>query len=143
MAEIARVGALHQLMENVGPVFDAGYFTPAAAKHMSTAMEEVCHRLRPQLIPLTETKAQLDIVVPSVIGNSYGDIYELNLKVAKDSSLNHLDKDGVPPQWEEYIKPFLHDEPEVKHYPMPTHITKSLQDYEKMYADAKIAKAKL
>jgi hypothetical protein len=55
-------------------------------------------------------------VSPSNIGNSYGDIYEQNLEWAKDSSMNHLDKGGVPPQWEQYIKPFLHEEPPVKEF---------------------------
>merc|ERR1712127_380412 len=92
--DVARVGALHQLMENVGPVFDAEYFAPSAFKLMSEALEHITHKLRPQLIPLAETKSLPDFVVPSVIGNSYGDIYEKQFAEAKDSALKHLDVDG-------------------------------------------------
>jgi len=47
---------------------------------------------------------------PSNIGNYYGDIYEQQLEQAKDSKLNKLDdaNGGVPPQWNDYIKPLLH-----------------------------------
>ena len=40
-----------------------------------------------------------DNVLHSNIGNSYGDIYELQLRLAKESSLNQLDKanGGVNP----------------------------------------------
>jgi len=46
--------------------------------------------------------------VSSNIGNPFGDIYELQLQQARDSKLNKLDIGGVPPQWEDYIKPLLH-----------------------------------
>ena len=87
-------------MENVGPIFDAGYFTPSVSMRMNEALDIMIRNLRPQLIPLVELKASPDLVLPSNIGNSFGDIYETQLEWAKDSSMNHLDKDGVPPQWE-------------------------------------------
>ena len=40
---------------------------------MSTCIKQ----LRPQMIPLVECYYLPDDVYPSVIGNSYGDIYEL------------------------------------------------------------------
>ena len=45
-----------------------------------------------------------DHYIPSVIGNSYGDIYETQLKVAMNSSLN---KHEVPSYFEELMKPIL------------------------------------
>lgn len=103
---------------------------------MGEALEHVTHKLRPQLVPLSETKSFPDFVVPSVIGNSYGDIYEKQLAEAKDSGLNHLDKDGVPPQWEPYLKDFIHDEPVIVKHPMPKWIQKELDANDKMRADA-------
>lgn len=67
------------------------------------------------LIPLAEAKCFAEIVLPSSIGNYYGDIYETQVEWAKDSSMNHLDKDGVPPQWDKHIKPFLHKDLPIKH----------------------------
>lgn len=115
LLELGRIWAINSIMENVGPIFDAGYFAPSVSMRMNEALDIMVRKLRPQLIPLVELKAASDLVVPTNIGNSYGDIYETQLEWAKDSSMNHYDKDGVPPQWEEYIKPFLHDEPPVKH----------------------------
>lgn len=74
--EVARVGALKSLIDNVGPVFDAGYFSPSASKFMSEALDEVIRKLRPQLIPLVEAKQFPEFIVPTNIGNFYGDIYE-------------------------------------------------------------------
>jgi len=113
--EIGRIWAINSIVESIGPIFDTGYFAPSASKLLTEALDILVRRLRPQLIPLVETKAQSDLVSPSNIGNSYGDIYEQQLEWAMDSSMNKLDKDGVPPQWEEYMKPFLHEEPVAKH----------------------------
>lgn len=69
-------------------------------------------KVRPQLIPLVEAKTFEDIQMPSNVGNYYGDIYETQLELAKNSSLNLMDAKagGVPPQWEKYMKPFLHED---------------------------------
>lgn len=81
---------------------------------MKSALEILIKKLRPMLIPLIESIAQPDCLLPSNIGNSYGDIYEQQLEWAQNSSLNKEDKDGVPETFEKYIKPFLHEE-----YPTP------------------------
>lgn len=73
---------------------------------MKLAMDKLVMKVRPQLIPIIEaTKLQ---ELPSNLGNFYGDIYELQMDQARNSRMNKLDKDGVPPQWEAYIKPLLH-----------------------------------
>ena len=63
-------------MENVGPIFDAGYLSPSSFKNLNEALDEVIKRLRPMLIPLAEAKCFAEIVMPTSIGNYYGDIYE-------------------------------------------------------------------
>jgi len=65
------------------------------------------------LIALSETMYFPDTVMVSSIGNSYGDIYEAQLEWAQASSINSLDKNGVPPYFESYIKPFLHEDPKL------------------------------
>ena len=40
----------------------------------------------------------------STIGNSHGDIYEVQLETAKNSRLN---KTEVPPYYEKYMKPTM------------------------------------
>lgn len=62
------------------------------------------------MLPLAEIKQYPDYLMPSNIGNYFGDIYELQLDNAIDSRLNKEDINGVPPQWENYIKPFLHED---------------------------------
>jgi len=56
------------------------------------------------MIPLAESFYIPDQIYPSSIGNSFGDIYELQLDLAKNSKLN---KNEVPPYFEELIKPIL------------------------------------
>jgi hypothetical protein len=56
-----------------------------------------------------ESRILPETTYPSDIGNYYGDIYEKQLELAKNSSINQADRrnGGVPPQWAEYIKPFI------------------------------------
>ena len=60
-------------------------------------MDHLIAKMRPQLIPLIEAISMNEF--PSNIGNEYGDIYELQMEQARNSRMNKLDKDGVPPQW--------------------------------------------
>lgn len=62
------------------------------------------------MIPLAESHYNSDNLMPSSIGNSYGDIYETQLEWAMNSRMNKEDKDGIPVYFEELIKPFLHEE---------------------------------
>lgn len=39
LEEIGRVWALNSIMENVGPIFDTGYFSPSAFKFMNEALD--------------------------------------------------------------------------------------------------------
>jgi len=70
--------------------------------------------VRPHLIPIIESVALPDALLPSNIGNSFGDIYEQQMQWAVDSSFNKQDKGGISSSFETYIKPFLHEEPKEK-----------------------------
>ena len=56
--------------------------------------------LRPHLIPLIEAFYIPDYKLMSSIGNSYGDIYHTQMKLAKNSRLN---KKSVPDYYEKYM----------------------------------------
>lgn len=60
--------------------------------------------LRPQILNLVESLYLPDHFIPSAIGNEYGDIYELQLELAKTSRQNAHD---VPPYFNDLIKPIL------------------------------------
>ena len=61
--------------------------------------------LRPQMIPIVESYDAPDGFWPSVIGNSYGDIYEQQLECAQASRLNVNNE--VPEYFERLMKPVL------------------------------------
>jgi len=77
---------------------------------MRKAFDNLIKKLRPQLIPLVESYNLPDFVLTSSIGNSFGDIYEKQLELAMNSPMNRT-KDAIPSYFEDYIKPFLHEEP--------------------------------
>ncbi len=81
---------------------------------MRQALDIVIKRMRPHLIPLIESVALHDDLLPSSIGNSFGDIYERQMEWAVGSAINLQDKDGIPSTFKTYIKPFLHEEPKEK-----------------------------
>lgn len=112
LMDLFRISALHLLIADCGDLFDCEFFAPSANRMMKLAQDKLIAKMRPHLIPLIESIVHHEH--PSNIGNYYGDCYELQMQQAKDSRLNKLDKDGVPPQWEGYIKPLLHGTPYPK-----------------------------
>ena len=101
---IARIWAIESLLQDSGPVFDAGFFGKGATHLLRKSLAEAVAKLRPQLVPLAESFYAPDEWAPSVIGNSFGDIYELQLEMAKSSRLNEHE---VPPYFNQLIKPIL------------------------------------
>lgn len=114
LLDMVKICAVKSLMDDCGPVFDSGFFAPSAWKHMQQALDILIQKTRPQMLPLAEIKNYPDNLVVSSIGNKYGDIYEQQLEWAQDSRMNREDVGGIPPQWEGYIKPFLHENIEPK-----------------------------
>lgn len=85
-------------------MFDSGFFGSGAGALLTRALALSVGKLRPQIVPLAESFYVRDELAPTVIGNSFGDIYELQLEMAKKSRLN---KHEVPPYFDELIKPIL------------------------------------
>ena len=72
---------------------------------MQKALERCVTELRPQMLSLAEAFDLPDHWIPSTIGNSYGDIYEMQLETAQKSRLN-IDNE-VPSYFQELMKPIL------------------------------------
>ena len=87
---IGRIYCLSELLETErgAAVFDSGFFAPGSLRLMQKALERCVTELRPQMLPLAESFNFPDHWIPSVIGNSYGDIYEMQLETAQKSRLN-------------------------------------------------------
>jgi len=107
--DLTKIVALKSLSEDCGAVYAAGYFAPQGFDSVKEALDILVRKIRPHLVPLVETFAMPDEIIPSSIGNSYGDIYEQQLEWAMNSRLNKEDKNGVTANFEPYIKPFLHE----------------------------------
>ncbi len=76
MELLGKIYCLEQLLEDSAAVYDSGFFAPGTFRTMQKALERCVAELRPQMIPLSESFYMPDDCMPSVIGNSYGDIYE-------------------------------------------------------------------
>ena len=85
------------------PLYACGYFGKGATKLLDDSMHMVLTELRPHMVPLVEAFT-IDAQDFNVIGNKYGDIYELQLDTAKNSRLNRT---PVPPYYEKYMKPTM------------------------------------
>ena len=73
---LTKISALDLLINQGAVVFDSGFFAPGSYSNLQKAQKICIENLRPQMIPIVETMDAPDEFWPSVIGNSYGDIYE-------------------------------------------------------------------
>jgi len=73
---LVKVFALNILIKDGAAAFDAGFFAKGALHNLTKAMAHAIETLRPQMIPLAETMYLPDHLIPSSIGNEFGDIYE-------------------------------------------------------------------
>ena len=73
---IGKIYCLQELLEEGAAVYDTGFLSPGCYRAMQQALEKCVAELRPQFVSLSEVPYIPDHVVPSVIGNSFGDIYE-------------------------------------------------------------------
>ena len=105
MELIGKIYCLDELLQDGAAVYDTGFFSPGSYRTMQKAMEQCVTKIRPQLLSLSETPYSPDHVLPSVIGNYYGDIYEQQLECAQKSRLN-IDNE-VPEYFESLMKPIL------------------------------------
>ena len=104
---------LNQLYADPAACYESGYFTDQDGQTrfshiLLEALKLLNKRIRPYAIPLIESLDFSDDILLSAIGNSYGDIYEKHLELAKDSRLNHTKAgDAIPDGYMEHIMPIL------------------------------------
>ena len=102
---IGKIHALVQLLSDGVAVFDTGFLAPGSLGSMNKALDTCIKELRSQYVPLSETLYQPDHMVPSSIGNEFGDIYECQLETAMQTRLN-IDNE-VPHYFDKIMKPIL------------------------------------
>ena len=101
-----QVFALKEITRDNQLIYESGFFSKGAATLLNESYNSVLRTLRPHLIPLIESGMleREDSWNLSVIGNKYGDIYEAQLEVAKNSRLN---TGNPPPYFETLMKPLM------------------------------------
>ena len=98
-----RIFALKTLLNDTQGLYECGYFSEGSQQMVEDSMHKCLGDLRPFMIPLVES-FQGDSLDYNTIGNKYGDIYELQLEMAKKSRLN---RQPVPSFYEKYMKPTM------------------------------------
>ncbi|TNV82173.1 hypothetical protein FGO68_gene6753 [Halteria grandinella] len=104
LQDLGRLYALSELKNDSASLYEAGYFESTSGTAIQNAQKHLLSKLRPYMIPLIEAWNFPDHLLPSAIGNSYGDIYETQLEWARNSKLN---KNPMPKGFKEYMLPIL------------------------------------
>ena len=84
---VNKMFAVKHLLSNHSAMYETGFFEKGANLLLEKAFKKLLVDLRPHMLGLVEFFSLGDIV-PSVIGNKYGDIYEAQLEAAVNSKLN-------------------------------------------------------
>jgi hypothetical protein len=95
--------AVKQIMSSNNALYETGFFQKGQNKLLEQAFKKLLVDLRPHMLGLVEWMSIGD-VLPSVIGNKYGDIYEAQYEAAVNSRLN---QQQVPSYYEKYMKPTM------------------------------------
>lgn len=103
MTTLCKLFAAHDLYNDPTALYECGYFEAGQSKLLLEYIKSLLDIIRPQALPLIECFINDDNVLNSCIGNSYGDIYELQLQSAVNSELNRTE---MFPDFEKYMKPF-------------------------------------
>lgn len=101
--------ALKQLSTDCSSLYECGFFGAGSSDLLDESYKQTLVDLRPQMVPLAELCP--DGSHPTTIGNYYGDIYENQFEVAKNSRLN---TGIVPDIVHTHIKPVMAMNPPPK-----------------------------
>lgn len=98
-----RIFAVHSLLRDSEGLYECGYFGPGSQRLVEDSLYLLLTELRPHMIPIVES-CGYDSQDHNVIGNKWGDIYELQLDLARKSRLNN---NPVPSFYDKYQKPTM------------------------------------
>ena len=101
--------ALKQLSLDCVSLYETGFFGPGSNDLLLAAYKQTLIEMRPNVIGLVELLPEGSYATS--IGNKYGDIYEAQYEIAKNSRLNN---DGVPDLYYTHIKPVMQMVPTPK-----------------------------
>lgn len=79
LTDLVKISALHELQQDSTSLYACGYFAVEALALQNEAMDVLIKKIRPDMVSLGEAWNMPDEIVPSSIGNKYGDIYETQL----------------------------------------------------------------
>lgn len=97
-------------VQDASSCYESGYFNSSQkfSEFVTDAIKEINRSIRPHAVSIIESPGFTDALLPSAIGNSYGDIYETHLECAKNSRLNKTKAgDAIPDGYMENIMPIL------------------------------------
>merc|ERR1712127_137703 len=94
LEHLGKIYVLDCIKKDPSPIHDSGFFGPHAGRNMAAAIAKLNGELRPQMLSLVETYYIPNHMIPSTIGNYYGDIYNTQYEWARDSRMN---KESVIP----------------------------------------------
>ena len=100
---VFKMFAVKQIMSSNNALYETGFFQKGQNKLLEQAFKKLLVDLRPHMLGLVEWMSIGD-VLPSVIGNKYGDIYEAQYEAAVNSRLN---QQQVPSYYDKYMKPTM------------------------------------
>lgn len=101
---LQKIYALKELQDDNIILYETGFFGKGSLKLLNASTDALLLELRPHLVPIAEMRGleREDTWMISTIGNKYGDIYETQLEVAKNTRLN---TGKPPPYYEKLMKP--------------------------------------
>ncbi|KAG2236440.1 acyl-CoA dehydrogenase/oxidase C-terminal [Thamnidium elegans] len=102
---LAYLFALHTMEKELSEFLLSGYLSPEQSAMLKEQVISLLEQVRPQAVGLVDAFALPDYYLHSALGRYDGRVYESMTKMAEAEPLNHtLVVDG----YEEYIKPFIH-----------------------------------
>ena len=102
--QLIKLFAVNDLVKDSESLYEVGFFGAGSGALRDQALNQLLIDLRPSMIGLVEYSPNFEAAMTSTIGNKYGDIYELQLDIAKKSYVN---KHEIPPYYESLMKPTM------------------------------------
>jgi len=113
---LLKIFVLDLLRQNHHELLVTGFMNKNSTMLLREAFLQSLTELRPHMIPLVEFCPIAEANLLSTIGNKYGDIYETQFDVGRQTRLNK----PVPPYYDSLMKPVMRKYPAPKVEPAPS-----------------------